>query len=115
MVWITRLYLFLKGERFSDQGYHDQLVLFYKEEGEWLFEQKNRSFQKYGTSSHTANKVQKWCKKNYKLFVLKEKWPANSSKLNLQDYSIWNNISNHVYYHKVNITNDLCRESDEES
>ena len=64
---------------------------------------------KIGASSHT-NKVQKWCRKNFKFFIPKEKWPPNSPELNPLDYSIWDNISNHVEYHKVKTINDLRRE-----
>ncbi|CAF4341426.1 unnamed protein product [Rotaria magnacalcarata] len=39
-----------------------------------------------------------------------EKWPPNSPELNPLDYFIWDNISNHVKYHKVKTINDLRQE-----
>ena len=44
-----------------------------------------------------------------------KKWAPNLSELNLLDHFIWENISNHIEYHKVKTVNDLRRESDEES
>ena len=72
---------FLKGERLNGQSYHDQLLPFYKEESERLFGHKNWGFPQDGASSHTADKVQKWCKKNFKFFIPKEKWSSNSPEL----------------------------------
>ena len=48
--------------------------------------------------------------KNFKFFIPKEKWPPNSPELNPLEYSIWNNISNRVEYHKIKTVNDLRRE-----
>ena len=65
---------------------------------------------KTGASFHTVDKAQKWCKKNFKFFIPRKKWPLNSPELNPLDYSIWNNMSNHVEYHKVKTINDSHRE-----
>ena len=87
-----RLYFFLKGERLNDQSYHDQLLPFHNEEGERLFEYKNWGFQQDEDSSRTADKAQKWCKKNVKFFIPKK----NSYRihLNLIHWIIpsWDNI-----------------------
>ena len=107
---LTRPYFFLKGERLNGESYHDQLLPFYKVEDEGLFDHKNWDFQQDRASSHTTDKVQKWCRKNFKFFIPKEKWPPNSPELNPLDYFIWDNISNHVEYHKVKTINDLRRE-----
>ncbi|CAF1221231.1 unnamed protein product [Didymodactylos carnosus] len=97
-------------ERLNGQTYRDQLLPFYKEEGDRLFGHKNWSFQQGEASSHKDNKAQKWCKNNFKFFIPKEKWPPNSPELNPLDYSIWDNISSNVEYHKVKTINDLRRE-----
>jgi hypothetical protein len=62
-----------------------------------------------GASSHTDQKAQKWRKKNLNFFILKERWPPNSPELNPLDYSIWDNISSNMAYHKLKTINDLCR------
>ena len=41
---LTRPYFFLKGERLNGQSYRDQLLPFFKVEGERLFGHKNWSF-----------------------------------------------------------------------
>jgi len=79
----------------------------YKKEGDGLFAHKNGGFLQDETSSHTARKAQEWCKKNFKFFFPKETRLLYSPKLNPLDSSIWNNISNHVEYHKVTTVNDL--------
>ena len=72
MYGLTRPYFLLKGERLNGQSYHDQLLPFYKVEDERLFGHKNWAFQKDGASSHTTDKVQKWCRKNFKFFIPKD-------------------------------------------
>ena len=69
---LTRPYVILKDERLNGQSYHDQLLPFYKVEGERLFGHKNWGFQQDGASSHFTDKVQKWCRKNCKFFIPKE-------------------------------------------
>jgi transposase len=107
---LTRPYFFLNGERLNGQAYRDQLLPFYKEEGDRLFGHQNWGFQQDGASSHTDNKAQKWCKNNFKFFISKEKWPPNSPELNPLDYSIWDNISSNMEYRKIKTINDLRRE-----
>ena len=85
-------------------------LLFYKKDGDRLFGHANWSFQQDGTSSHNDEKSKKWCKKDFKFFISKERWPSNSPELTLLDYSIWNSISSHVRYHKVEAIGDLHRE-----
>jgi hypothetical protein len=84
---LTRPYFFSKDERLNGQTYHDQLLPFYKEEGDRLFGHKNWGFQQDNASSHTDQRAQKWCKTNFKFFISKEKWPPNSPELNPLDYS----------------------------
>ena len=110
MVWTCASLLFSKRKRLNDQSYHNQLLPFYREEDEGPFGHKNWDFQQDGGRSHAADKVQKWCNKNFKSFIPKEKWPQNSYELNSLDYSIWDNISNHVEYHIVKVINGLRRE-----
>jgi hypothetical protein len=111
MIWTyTSVLFFIKGERLNGQSYYNRLLPFYKEEGERLFGHKNWGFQQDGARSHTDNKAQKWRKKNFKFFIPKEKWTPNSPELNPLGYSIWDNISNQVEYHKVKTINDLRRE-----
>ena len=43
------------------------------EEGDRLFGHKNWGFQQDGTTSHTDNGVQQWCKNNFRFFIPKEK------------------------------------------
>lgn len=107
---LTRPFFFQKGERLNGQSYHDQLLPFYRDEGDGLFGHTNWGFQQDGASSHTDGKVQEWCKKYFQFFIPKEHWPPNSPELNPLDYSIWDNISNHVEYQKVKTINDLRRE-----
>ncbi|CAF1229661.1 unnamed protein product [Rotaria sordida] len=107
---LTRPYFFEKGERLNGQSYTDQLLPFYKKEGDRLFQQKKWGFQQDGASSHTDQISQNWCKENFEFFIPKERWPPNSPELNPLDYSIWTNISNHIEYHKVKTVNDLRRE-----
>ena len=101
---------FQKDERVNGQSYYNQLLPFYKKESDGLFGHKNWGFQQDGASSHTDQKVQKWCKNNFNFFIPKRRWPPNSPELNPLDYSIGNNISTHVQYHKVKTINDLRRE-----
>ena len=54
-------------------------------------------------------KARQWCKKNFKFFIPKDRWPPNSPELNLLDYSIWDNVSKHVKYGNVKKFNDLRR------
>lgn len=107
---LTHAYFFLKGERLNGQTYRNQLLPFYKKEGDRLFGHENWGFQQDGASSHTDGEAQRWCKKNFKFFISKERWPPNSPELNPLDYSIWNSISNNVAYQKVKTVNDLRRE-----
>ena len=74
------------------------------------FGHKNWWFQQDGASSHTNQKAQQWCKKKFKFFITKDRWPLNSPELNPLDYSIWGNISKHVKYGNMKKFNDLRRE-----
>ena len=47
------------------------------------------TFQQDGATSHTAKKVQDWCKSNFKSFWTKELWPPSSPDLNPMDFGIW--------------------------
>ena len=52
---------------------HDKLLPFYQNEGNELFGHKNWWFQQDGGSSHTDQKVEQWCRKNFKLFIPKDR------------------------------------------
>ena len=45
--------------------------------------------QQDGSTSHTANRVQDWCKRNTTGFWLKELWPLSSPDLIPMDFVIW--------------------------
>ncbi|CAF3503406.1 unnamed protein product [Rotaria socialis] len=107
---ITTPYFFQRGERLTGQSYCDQLLPFYQREGDRLFGHRNWGFQQDGASCHTDKKAQDWCKKNFKFFISKNKWPPNSPELNPLDYSIRDNISKNVAYNKVRTINELRRE-----
>lgn len=47
------------------------------------------TLQQDGATSHTAKRVQEWCKKNMAGFWSKELWPPSSPDLNPMDFSIW--------------------------
>ena len=107
---VTRPYFFLKDERLNGQLYLDQLLPFYKKEGDRLFGHSDWGLQQDNASCHTDRKAQDWCSNNFKFYISKNKWPSNSPELNPLDYSIWDSISNHMDYHRVNTINDLYRE-----
>ena len=107
---LTRPYFFSKDYRLNGQSYLNQLLPFYQQEGNRLFGHQNWGFQQDNASSHSDHHVQQWCKKNFKFFISKERWPPNSPELNPLDYSIWTHISNHMEYGKVKTINDLHRE-----
>ena len=77
------------------------MLPFYQKEGNELFENKNWWFQQDGTISHTTQKAQQWCKKNFKFFIPKDRWAPNSPELDPIDYAVWDNISKHVKYENV--------------
>jgi transposase len=107
---ITNPYFFQRGERLTGKSYCNQVLPFYKMEGNQLFDHQNWGFQQDGASCHTYQEAQEWCENNFKFFIPKDKWPPNSPELNPLDYSIWDRISNNVDYHKVKTVNDLRRE-----
>ena len=49
----------LEDERLNDQSYHDQVLPFYQEKGERVFEHKNWGFQQDKARSCAADKAQK--------------------------------------------------------
>jgi hypothetical protein len=106
----TRPFFFQKGERLNGQTYHDQLLPFYQKEGYELFGHNDWGLQQDGASSHTDAKIQQWCRNHFNFFIPKARWPPNSPELNPLDYSIWDSISNHIEYGKVETINDLRRE-----
>ncbi|CAF4275868.1 unnamed protein product [Rotaria magnacalcarata] len=89
---ITVPFFFQMGERLNGKTYLDELLPFYKMEGDRLFGHQNWRFQQDGASCHT------------------DKGPTKSPELNPLDYSIWNSIFNNVDYYKVKTINDLRRE-----
>ncbi len=59
---LTRPYFFQKGERLNGDSYYNQLLPFYKKEGDGLFGHKKWSFQQDGASSHTDQKFKNGAK-----------------------------------------------------
>ena len=55
---------------------------FYQKEGNELFRHQNCWLKQDGGNSHTDQKVEQWCRKNFKLFISKDRWPSNSPELN---------------------------------
>ncbi|KIH63782.1 hypothetical protein ANCDUO_05917 [Ancylostoma duodenale] len=53
------------------------------------FKEGNWTFQQDGPPAHKSKKVQKWCRENLPEFLDANDWPANSTDLNVMDYSIW--------------------------
>ena len=47
------------------------------------------TFQQDGTTSHTANVTQNWCRDHIPNFWSKEMWPPCSPDLNPMDFSVW--------------------------
>ena len=45
--------------------------------------------QQDGATSHTANRIQEWCKRNMTWFWPKELWPPSSPDLDPMDFAIW--------------------------
>ena len=90
--------------------YYDRLLPFYKREGDCLFGHKKWGFRHGRATSHTNNRAQQWCKKNFRSFLQKETWPPNSPELDPMDYSILIKISSHMEYRKIKTINDLRRE-----
>ncbi|CAF2061035.1 unnamed protein product [Rotaria magnacalcarata] len=60
---ITVPFFFQRDERLNGKTYLDELLPFYKMEGDRLFGHQNWGFQQDGASCHTDKSVQKWCKK----------------------------------------------------
>ena len=92
---LTEPYFFDQNEWLNGTTYHENLLPFYKEEGDRLFDHQNWGFQQDGATSHTDWRAQVWCKKHFKFFIPKEKWLPSSPELNPLDYSIWDRISSH--------------------
>ena len=107
---LTSPYFFQQRQYLNDQTYRDKLLPFFQKEGNEFFVRNNWRFQQDGATSHTNQRAQHWCKKNFKFFIPTDRWPPNSPELNPLDYSIWDNISKHIKYGNVKKFNDLCRE-----
>ncbi|CAF3457314.1 unnamed protein product [Rotaria socialis] len=60
---ITVPFFFQRSERLNGKTYLDELLPFYKMEGDRLFGHQNWGFQQDGANCHTDKSVQKWCKK----------------------------------------------------
>ena len=63
---------------------------------------KRYSDAKIRAHLHTADKAQKWCKKNFKLFISKEKRTPKTVELNSLDYSTWDNIMWNIIKSMIN-------------
>ena len=71
----------------------------------------DKETEKLGLTLMLLIKLKIYCKKNFKFFIVKEKWAPNSAELNPLDSFIWYNISNHVQYHQVKTIDDLRGEN----
>ena len=100
---LTISYFFQQAQYLNGQTDHGKLLPVYQKKGNKLFGHKNWWFQQNGASTHTNQKAQQWCKKNFKFFIPKDRWPPSSPELNPLDYSIWDNGN-------VKKFNDLRRE-----
>ena len=52
------------------------------------FRESGIIYQQDGSMSHTANRVQEWCKRNMTGFWLTELWPPSSPGLHSMDFAI---------------------------
>ena len=55
-------------------------------------------FQQDGATSHTSNKAQNWCRKNFDEFLDKDHWPPNSPDLSPLDYFYWNEVQRNMKF-----------------
>ena len=55
-------------------------------------------FQQDGATCHTSVRSQSWCERNFKYFLKKEHWPANSPDVTPLDYYYWNAIVTRMNY-----------------
>ena len=70
---------------------HVYLKMLKKKLVHWIdvtFREDGITLQQDGTTSHTANIVQEWCKENMAGFWPKELWPPSSPDLNPMDFAI---------------------------
>ena len=71
------------------------------------------TFQQDGTTSHTANATQNWCRDHIPNFWSKEMWPPCSPDLNPMDFSVWSILESKAckkIHHTVDdLKHLLCR------
>ena len=108
---LTMPFFFEKDQRLNGSMYCDQLLPFYKAEGDRLFGHQNWCLQQDGASSHSDKRAQNWCREHLDSFIPKDRWPPNSPELNPLDYSIWDRVAQDINYQKVNTRDDLKREN----
>ena len=106
---LTKPYFLNKGTRLNTEKYIPMLE-FYKSEGDRLFGSNDWGFVQDGATSHTSKESQEWCKSNFKWYVDKFHWPANTPEWNPMDYSVWTEIDRHIDYKKVKTQSDLIKQ-----
>lgn len=106
---LTRPYFLEKDERLNKDSY-SKIILFYKKEGDRLFNSTNWNFQQDGASCHTAAKVQELCENTFFSLIPASKWPPNSPDLNPLDYSVWEKISSNICYKNAKSRDSLIKE-----
>ena len=63
-----------------------------------LYPSNNFILQQDGTSSHTSKLTQKFLTSKNIEFIKKDRWPHQSPDLNPMDYTVWNSLTEKVYY-----------------
>lgn len=88
----TRGYAIEKGQTVDTDYYRRRILPFAKREGFRLFGNRDWVYQQDGATCHTSVLSQNWCATNFKHFLPKEHWPAQSPDLNPLDYFFWNAV-----------------------
>ena len=68
------------------------------------------TYQQDGTTSHTHELTQQWCKNNFPSFTNEDHWPPNSPDLNPLDYSIWDEFVQQMNWNKMQSKKTLIEE-----
>lgn len=87
-------------ETLDSQKYIRTILPIAKRDGNSLFGSRDWIFQQDGATSHTSNVSQNWCKNNFKIFLNKTHWPANSPDLNPLDYYFWDAVVKKIKINK---------------
>ena len=92
-VIISEFYI---GTSINADLYVRKMLPFAKRQGKNLFGNSKWVFQQDGATSHTSNKAQNWCRKNFDEFLDKDHWPPNSPDLSPLDYFYWNEVQRNM-------------------